>query len=90
VPSQPSRNYLERPAKAEDAIVGLFGRQALEGELDDVVLLGNQVIGSVTDPVSPSIRGREASREREHEQYPESSSIIDAFGELPYLRPSCL
>ena len=35
---------LECSADAEDTVVGLLGRETLEGLLDDVVLLGDQVI----------------------------------------------
>lgn len=35
-----NRKYLESTADAEYAVVGLLGRQALEGELDNVVLFG--------------------------------------------------
>jgi hypothetical protein len=38
--------YLESPADAEDAVVGLLWRQALEGELDDIILLHDNVIRS--------------------------------------------
>lgn len=41
--------YLEGAADAEDAVVGLLGRQTLEGELDYVVLLGEDVIGPVAN-----------------------------------------
>lgn len=37
--------YLEGPAQTEDAVVGLLGRKTLDGLLDDVVFLGDQVIG---------------------------------------------
>ena len=35
---------LECSADAEDTVVGLLGRETLKGLLDDVVLLGDQVI----------------------------------------------
>lgn len=38
-------SYLHGAAQAEDAVVCLLGSEALEGLLDDVVLLGDQVIG---------------------------------------------
>lgn len=40
--------YLERPAHAEDAVVGLLGCQALHGALHDLALLRDQVIGPAT------------------------------------------
>lgn len=40
--------YLEGPADTEDAVVGLLGGETLDGSLDGVVLLGDQVIGSVS------------------------------------------
>lgn len=39
--------YLEGAAEAEDAVVGLLGREALDGLENDVGLLGDEVIGSV-------------------------------------------
>ena len=39
-------------ADAEDAVVVLVGRQALEGELDCVALLGDEVVGPVKDFLS--------------------------------------
>lgn len=53
--------YLESAADAEDAVVGLLGRQALEGVLDGDVLLGQDVIGPVGH--SGSAHGSEATRE---------------------------
>lgn len=44
--------YLEGAADAEDTVVGLLGRQALEGELDYVVLLGENVIGPTEQAAS--------------------------------------
>lgn len=41
------RTDLEGAAHAEDTVVGLLGREALEGEKDDIGLFGDQVIGSV-------------------------------------------
>lgn len=38
------RANLECAADAEDAVVGLLGGQALDGFLDSLALLGNQVI----------------------------------------------
>jgi hypothetical protein len=40
--------YLEGPADTEDAVVGLLGGETLDGSLNGVVLLGDQVIGSVS------------------------------------------
>lgn len=38
------RANLECAANAEDAVVGLLGRQALDGLLNSLALLGNQVV----------------------------------------------
>jgi hypothetical protein len=38
--------YLESTSQAVHAVVGLLRWQALEGELDNLVLLGDQIIGS--------------------------------------------
>ena len=38
------RTDLECSADAEDTVVGLLGRETLEGLLNDVVLLGDQVV----------------------------------------------
>ena len=46
--------YLESPAHAEDAVVGLLGCQALHGALHDLALLRNQVVGPIV-LVSPPI-----------------------------------
>jgi hypothetical protein len=46
--------YLERPAHAEDAVVGLLGCQTLHGALHDLALLGDQIVGPVV-LVSPPI-----------------------------------
>ena len=46
------QSYLESTAQAEDTVVGFLGRQTLEGELDGVVLLGDQVIGSAEEQTS--------------------------------------
>jgi hypothetical protein len=43
------RVYLESSPQTENAVVGLLGWQALERELDSVVLLGNQIIGSAEE-----------------------------------------
>lgn len=40
------KTNLEGSAETEDTIVGLLGRETLDGSLDDVVLLGDQVIVS--------------------------------------------
>lgn len=40
-------SYLHGAAQTEDAVVGLLRLEALEGGLDNVVLLGEQVIGPV-------------------------------------------
>lgn len=39
--------YLHGAAQAEDAVVGFLGLQTLERSGNDVVLLGEQVIGPV-------------------------------------------
>lgn len=39
--------YLERPAHAENAVVGLLGCQALHGARHDLALLRNQVVGPI-------------------------------------------
>jgi hypothetical protein len=39
--------YLERPTHAEDAVVRLLGRQALQSALHDFALLGDQIVGPV-------------------------------------------
>lgn len=44
--------YLESAAQAEDTVVGLLGVEALESGVDDIVLLGEQVIGPVRQSVS--------------------------------------
>lgn len=46
------RMYLESATQAENAVVGLLGAEALERSVDDVVLLGEQVIGPVRQSVS--------------------------------------
>jgi hypothetical protein len=38
--------HLESSADTEDAVVGLLGRKTLNGRLNNVTLLGNQVIES--------------------------------------------
>lgn len=43
----PGSKYLEGSAETEDTVVGLLGTKTLEGGLDGVVLLGEQVIGPV-------------------------------------------
>lgn len=40
--------YLESAAEAENAVIGLLGRETLDGLENDVGLLGDEVIGSVT------------------------------------------
>jgi len=47
VVSLTNSHYLHGTAQAEDAVVGLLWREALEGGLDDVVLFGENVIGPV-------------------------------------------
>ena len=37
--------YLHGTAQTEDAVVGILGLKALQSGLDEVVLLGEQVIG---------------------------------------------
>lgn len=44
--------YLEGAAQAENTVVGLLGLEALEGGVDNVVLLGEQIIGPVRQSVS--------------------------------------
>ena len=44
--------YLKGAAEAEDAVVGLLGREALDGLENDVGFLWDEVIGSVTRTVS--------------------------------------
>lgn len=44
--------YLESAAQTEDTVVGLLGSETLEGGVDNVVLLGEQVIGPVRQSVS--------------------------------------
>lgn len=39
--------YLHSASQAEDAVVGFLGLETLEGSLDDIVFLGNQIIGPV-------------------------------------------
>lgn len=39
-----SNMYLQSATQAEDTVVGGLGLQALQGGLDDVVLLGEQII----------------------------------------------
>src|SRR4051812_1599768 len=46
---------LESAAHAEDTVVGLLGRETLEGEEDDLGLLGDEIIG-------PVVGGRNVSR----------------------------
>jgi hypothetical protein len=46
------RVYLKSAAQAEDTVVGLLGIEALEGGVDNVVLLGEQVVGPVRQSVS--------------------------------------
>src|SRR5687768_16659762 len=48
--------YLHSPSEAEDTVVGVLWRQALESLLDDIIFFGEQIIGPVeTHAVSPSI-----------------------------------
>lgn len=53
-------SYLHGAAQTEDAVVCLLGSEALEGLLDDIVLLGDQVIGPAKQlalapcPISPN------------------------------------
>jgi hypothetical protein len=47
---------LESSADAEDAVVGFLGRKTLNGSLNNVGLLGNQVIESQSEfPVAGSV-----------------------------------
>jgi hypothetical protein len=48
--------YLECAAQTEDTVVGVLGTEALEGVLDDVVLLGQEVVGAQTElPVAGGV-----------------------------------
>lgn len=49
--------YLESPAHAEDAVVGVLGCQTLHGALHDLALLGDQIVGPVVlvSPLFPSL-----------------------------------
>jgi hypothetical protein len=48
--------YLEGAAQAENTVVGLLGSETLEGVLDDVVLLGQEVVGAQTElPVASGV-----------------------------------
>lgn len=44
--------YLESAAEAENAVIGLLGRETLDGLENDVGLLGDEVIGSAAQLVS--------------------------------------
>jgi len=39
-----SYKYLKSSSQTPDTVVGLLRGQALQGELDDIVFLGNQII----------------------------------------------
>lgn len=91
--------YLEGAAQTEDTVVGLLGAEALEGGVDDVVLLGEQVISPVRQAVSSN---PDASPKTLHAPIPDNQCIAcilqstiaihpRAFpGSAAYLRPSCL
>lgn len=72
--------YLERPAHAEDAVVGLLGCQTLHGALHDLALFGDKVIGPV-DLVSPLLHPCAIFKPQWHPP---------PYPDLPYLRPSFL
>lgn len=42
--------YLERSSHSEDTVVGLLGTQALKSLLHNLILLGDQVVGTVSPP----------------------------------------
>ena len=90
--------YLERAAQAEDTVVGLLGLEALKSGVDNVVLLGEQVVGPVRQSVSS---GSRASKALDFPiqciqcmpcvYQPSTSSPCPAFSQgAAYLRPSCL
>jgi hypothetical protein len=80
-PSLAEPIYLHGASYAEDAVVGLLGLEALEGGLDNVVLLGEQVIGPVRQSASAL-----------HPRCRPIPSILShaTASEGAYLSPSCL
>ena len=59
---------LESAAYAVDAVVGLLGRKALQGEDDVLVLLANQIVGAVflgEGVVVPALAANFSSRIRQ-------------------------
>jgi hypothetical protein len=73
--------YLESSAHAEDSVVGFFRGQALEGEFDDFIFFGDEIIGSEG-------RVRLAKMVRIESSCAEGSMV--AIELSTYLRPSCL
>jgi hypothetical protein len=78
--------YLEGPTQTEDTVVGLLGSETLEGGLDSVVLLGEQVIG----PVQQLPSAHHSTRCDVLRRTPLPSGARGVRIGAPYLRPSCL
>ncbi|KAI7326983.1 hypothetical protein KC326_g159 [Hortaea werneckii] len=49
--------YLKRSSHSEDTIVGLLGTQTLKRLLHNLILLGNQVVGTVSPPWVSAVLG---------------------------------
>ena len=80
--------YLECPAHAEDAVVGLLGRQTLHGALHDLALLGNQIVGpgSLVSPLLPSLyqfRSPMASASESRSFVPQTELPVSGVVEVP-------
>lgn len=78
--------YLESSAQTEDTVIGLLGSETLEGVLDGVVLLGEQIIGPVHHSRQPIDSLPAISRPAAFSTLLRSAAISGA----PYLSPSCL
>ncbi|KAI7515074.1 hypothetical protein KC347_g135 [Hortaea werneckii] len=50
-------SYLERSSHSEDTVVGLLGTQTLESLLHNLILLGDQVVGTVSPPWVSTVLG---------------------------------
>lgn len=50
-------SYLERSPHSEDTVVSLLGAQTLEGLLHNLILLGDQVVGTVSPPWVSTVLG---------------------------------
>jgi hypothetical protein len=74
IPDGGKSSYLEGAAQAEHAVVSLLRRETFDGLLDDIALLGNQIIGprkkSVSIPLAHQSGRSVASAERQPKFWP--------------------